>query len=172
MDGRCVKEDCVLIRFIVIARKGLDNVDFDLNNLTCGRMDLKARCTISTLFISNGIRRNCSITFLNDVIGRSLTVTGNDVKSLFCSERDICASFRAAMREIIPSSERKRDGQKKKASSEDDSGGTEEPGVTFSGHGDTLEDTLTKRKDCVRVFLDVEGEHIAAFLSKKEIKER
>jgi tRNA pseudouridine-54 N-methylase len=56
MDGRCTKEDCFLIQYIVITRKGLDTSAFPLNDLSVGRMDLKARAICSSLYISNGIR--------------------------------------------------------------------------------------------------------------------
>ena len=89
-------------RFLFVSHRTPTNGDFNLNDLpgSGGRMDVLARCIGSSLLISNGIRRDASVSiyFSGDgAEGITVVVSGSRVKHLNPDERSTSALLRNAL---------------------------------------------------------------------------
>ena len=88
---------CFIRRFLVPLHRA--RLDFDVDDLTAGRVDLAARLVSSSLVSSQRLRHNTQLwmPFLGDDEPTSVCVTGGLVRGLHPSERDTACRLRRAL---------------------------------------------------------------------------
>merc|ERR1712086_446602 len=75
--------------FVVLCHKGRWDGNFPVDDLSQGRMDLKARCIQTALFYSYGVRKDSTVTLLDADTARSLAVLGSTAETMRPDERRI-----------------------------------------------------------------------------------
>lgn len=89
-------------RFLFISHRTPIDGDFNLNDLpgSGGRMDVISKCVVSSLLVSNAIRRDASVSIYfsgDSAEGRTVLVSGSRVKHLNPDERSTAALLRNAL---------------------------------------------------------------------------
>ncbi len=134
---RIEKENLGKKRFLFISHRTPVGGDFSLNDLpgSGGRVDVIARCVVSSLLTSNAIRRDtsASVFFSGNEGGLSVTISGLSVKYLNPDERSTSALLRNALIR----------GRKEQE-------GESSPGIYFSHQ--TLEECLLKLSEGCKVY--------------------
>lgn len=60
---------------------------FDVNNLLQGRLDVLARCASSALWVSNGIRKDCTVFLMLSPQNQTIEIQGSTVRGLNPNEK-------------------------------------------------------------------------------------